>query len=478
MKHGALFNGAAVLLAFCFSFCAIMPVSFSSNAEEIVTGIQTVSQSESSLSQEASTTKSNAELLKEKRAELEKNLKETKKKLKELEKDSKDTQEYADALDNKIGYLNEELTLLDNEIYEIQSDIEPLEKKIEKLEESSNIIKSEITEIEKQIDSLNAAFDGNYVEFCQRMRAMYISGDFNILTFLLTSDSLSSFLTRYEMIKCITDRDGELMQNILGQIDEIQSKQSGLAEKKEQLDAEQAQLEADKSELDLKKKEIVEKQDEQKIKKAEFLNEKKKADEALLAINEKNKKYTEFRAEDEELEKQLEQGIQDVIAGAKTEEEVMNELTTSNRGEVETTKKSVSGTDAILNLMYPTPKYTAISDGWPNHSSGRYHGALDFPCPVGTNVLSAQEGKVIFVGNEEKGYGNYIMVYHGTDSKGRSVVTLYAHNSLIVAKKGQRVSKGDIIAISGNTGRSTGPHLHFELRIDGERVNPTNYLSK
>ena len=70
------------------------------------------------------------------------------------------------------------------------------------------------------------------------------------------------------------------------------------------------------------------------------------------------------------------------------------------------------------------------------------------------------------------------MIYHGTDAQGRSVVTLYAHNSSILVSVGQSVSRGEVIAKSGSTGNSTGPHSHFEIRFDGTRVNPTNYLSR
>ena len=68
------------------------------------------------------------------------------------------------------------------------------------------------------------------------------------------------------------------------------------------------------------------------------------------------------------------------------------------------------------------------------------------------------------------------MIYHGTDSQGRSVVTLYAHNSSILVSPGDTVKKGETIAKSGSTGNSTGPHCHFEVRVNGSRVNPNNYL--
>ena len=74
-------------------------------------------------------------------------------------------------------------------------------------------------------------------------------------------------------------------------------------------------------------------------------------------------------------------------------------------------------------------------------------------------------------------YGYYVMISHGTDARGRSVVTLYGHNSSILVSNGQSVKKGEQIAKSGSTGNSTGPHCHFEVRFNGQRANPKNYLS-
>ncbi|MBR6392557.1 MAG: M23 family metallopeptidase, partial [Eubacterium sp.] len=104
------------------------------------------------------------------------------------------------------------------------------------------------------------------------------------------------------------------------------------------------------------------------------------------------------------------------------------------------------------------------------------HTGTDFPCPVGSKVVAAQKGIVITVKRLNYSYGYYVMVYHGTDAKGRKIVTLYAHNSSILVSVGQSVKKGQQIAKSGSTGNSTGPHCHFEVIIDGAKVNPKNYL--
>lgn len=121
-------------------------------------------------------------------------------------------------------------------------------------------------------------------------------------------------------------------------------------------------------------------------------------------------------------------------------------------------------------LDYPT-SYRTISAGYPNYSSGKYHGGIDFPCPTGTKVCAAADGKVIAAKELNYSYGHYIIIDHGN-----GLTTLYAHNSKLLVGVGDTVTKGQAIAYSGSTGNSTGPHCHFEVIVNGVRVNPENYL--
>lgn len=129
---------------------------------------------------------------------------------------------------------------------------------------------------------------------------------------------------------------------------------------------------------------------------------------------------------------------------------------------------STSGTG---KLGYPTSSRT-ISAGFPNYSSGRYHGGIDFPVPPRTPVKAAEDGTVTIRKDLNYSYGHYLLITHSG-----GLATLYAHNSKIIVKQGDHVKKGQIIAYSGSTGNSTGPHCHFEVRLNGNRVNPQNYLA-
>ena len=121
-------------------------------------------------------------------------------------------------------------------------------------------------------------------------------------------------------------------------------------------------------------------------------------------------------------------------------------------------------------FMVPVTSYTFTSGfkwRW-----GKLHGGVDLAVPEGTPVYAADNGKVIVAGDLDNGYGNYIILDHQNGYK-----TLYAHNSELLVSVGDIVAKGDKIALSGNTGNSTGPHLHFEVQVNDEKVDPQQYLT-
>ena len=99
------------------------------------------------------------------------------------------------------------------------------------------------------------------------------------------------------------------------------------------------------------------------------------------------------------------------------------------------------------------------------------HSGLDIAAPRGTPIKAAAAGTVTYSGNAGDGYGNYVVIAHANGVK-----TVYAHCSQLLVSKGQTISQGEVIAKVGSTGNSTGPHLHFEVRVNGSCVNPLNYV--
>jgi murein DD-endopeptidase MepM/ murein hydrolase activator NlpD len=131
----------------------------------------------------------------------------------------------------------------------------------------------------------------------------------------------------------------------------------------------------------------------------------------------------------------------------------------------------VSSKGYICPLQYPG---TYISAGYPRYPSGGAHSGVDYCVSGGTmgkNVRAIAGGTVILVKSKTTSYGKHIMIDHGN-----GVTSLYAHGSALLVSEGQHVNQGDIIMLAGETGNATGPHVHLEIRINGTRVNPSNYV--
>ena len=127
-------------------------------------------------------------------------------------------------------------------------------------------------------------------------------------------------------------------------------------------------------------------------------------------------------------------------------------------------------------MAWPAPQYTRISSYFagridPITGKKSNHGGLDLAAPGGSPILAANSGTVIIAGYHYS-YGNYVVIDHGG-----GVSTLYGHSSKLLVSRGQKVSRGQQIAKVGTTGRSTGNHLHFEVRINGQRVDPLPYIT-
>ena len=419
--------------------------------------------------------------LEEQKLLIEQNLKTTEEKLAALAAQSKDTEEYINLLDEKIGYLNEELTLLDNQVIAYEEDIDALQKDIDINQADADVLQAEVDEVQGKLDELNRRFQAKYDAYCARARAIYISGSFNIITALLTCDDISSFLTRYEMIKAVSKSDAQLLEAINEETAKIILEEADLTEKKSALDVIKTKLTGQKDQLVAKQTSLTFAQEEIAKKKVTLSADKAESDKLFAELTAKNGMYTEFMNEDQSVIDAVEAEIMAVINGLKNPEDVTLG-TTSDRDNYTLPTYNFNdiynNSDGVLNMTYPVPGHYTVSAGFPNYNNGKYHGGIDFPCAQGSSVVAAQNGIVIKAEKLNYSYGHYIMIYHGTDSRGRSVVTLYGHNSKLLVSPGQSVSKGQQIAKSGSTGNSTGPHCHFEVRFDGTRANPKNYLSK
>lgn len=122
-------------------------------------------------------------------------------------------------------------------------------------------------------------------------------------------------------------------------------------------------------------------------------------------------------------------------------------------------------------FMWPVPATKRISSRY-GMRHGKHHDGIDIPAPRGTHIVSTADGAVIYAGQRISGYGKMVIIKH-TDE----LYSVYAHASTILVKKGERVRRGQVIAKVGNTGRSSGPHLHFEIRRNDVPINPMKFLN-
>ena len=153
----------------------------------------------------------------------------------------------------------------------------------------------------------------------------------------------------------------------------------------------------------------------------------------------------------------------------KIEKQNTNIIKNIRKGGTVSTSSSSNASAMLGSLSFRRPLNSSrISAGYLGYPG---HRGIDFPSPQGTPVMAAEAGTVTTVLYSNKSYGNRVIIDHGN-----GISTLYGHNSTISVSLGQRVSKGQTIAGVGSTGRSTGNHVHFEIRINGKPINPTSYV--
>lgn len=367
------------------------------------------------------------------------NIKEAQKELDSLDDQVADKKAYSDALMKKIDLLQDKLDALESNRDELQNEINAVQKRIDETQ-------AEINKAEKEIEKKEQEFDGVYEEYCQRLRAMYISGNVSMLEVLLESGDISSILTRAEMVKSVSEQDSATLDDLMTKMEEINKEREELANNK-------IQLGKDKDSLNSRKQELQKSIDEYNSSKAELNAEVEECNAALASLDDKRSEVKETLNVNQEQKRQIEAEINNALSGSGS-----NKPGSGNYN---------PGTG---QLAYPT-SYRQISAGYPNYSNGSYHGGVDWPCPTGTAVHASDSGVVVIAKKLTYSYGQYILIDHGN-----GLSTLYAHNSSLVVGVGDKVSKGQIIAYSGESGNATGPHVHFEVRLNGTRVNPMSYL--
>ena len=170
-------------------------------------------------------------------------------------------------------------------------------------------------------------------------------------------------------------------------------------------------------------------------------------------------------------------GESNISYNNETTAELISQIDQKTQSLQDLISKVAARLDYLNSIPSAYPVYGTITSPFGMRKSPfgygtEFHPGIDISVPVGTPVKAAGKGVVTYAG-WLSGYGNAVIIDHGY-----GIESVYGHNSEILVKVGQSVKRGDIIAKSGNTGRSTGPHVHFEVRVNGNPVDPMKYLAK
>ncbi len=340
----------------------------------------------------------------------------------DVKAEQKEVQNELSKVADDIKELQASVDGINNQIAKTTQDIEATEVKIADKKDEIKTKKKEIKKKQEEIQSQESGLN-------QRLVVMYKNGSIGFFDVLMGSNSISEFVSNVEMIQKIYENDVEILKilekehkklekerkKLQKEEKELKAIQDELAEKKKNLNSQVAQLKEKQGELNKKKKVLEDKEDELKASADALISEIKKLQDA-------SRVYT---------------------GGA---------------------------------FLWPVPSSTYISSSFgyrihPIFRTWKLHTGTDIGASYGANIVAAAEGKVIMA-QWYGGYGNCVMIDHGS-----GIVTLYGHCSGYNCSVGQEVKRGTVIAFVGSTGNSTGNHLHFEVRKNGEYVNPMSYFS-
>ena len=305
------------------------------------------------------------------------------------------------------------------QLRQIEEQLRQAQQQLESIQQQRVAVENDITVNEKLLAEAQKRLEGRESVFYKRVRDIYINGRLSYLDVVIGSKDFSDFANRLEILKRIIDSDIKL-------IDEIKKERAEIAARKQALEQSRAKL------VELEKAAVAKQAEiEQKKKEREVVLQKAQNDRAtaMQAVEELNASSAQITA--------LLKARQAERAAARAAAEAA----------------------AAAAAQQSAPSYSWVQ------GSG-----IDIGVDEGTPVHAADGGTVVWSG-WMGGYGYAIVIDHGN-----GMSTLYGHNSELAVSEGQDVSKGQVIAYAGSTGNSTGPHVHFEVRISGDPVDPMGYL--
>ena len=342
----------------------------------------------------------------------------------EIQNQMNEANEQLEGVQNDISENLQQVQKLDEKISNSQQELDELNKKIEDLENSSEEVEKKLKTAEENYDKQKKLLDSYLV-------AVQESSDTQYLDVLLSSKNISEFLSNYFLITELANSQVELLEDMQNKKNEIQQSKEKLDKNKEDL----AVIKANQTKT------------------------------AIVLANTKTVREN-FISKLSDQEKDIQSKIDEYYAQFNA---INSEILQLAQGGIAT--QYIGG-----ELAWPVPGYTVISSNYgmrthPITGVYKLHTGVDIRAPLGATFIAANDG-IVTKASYNGAYGNMVIIDHGG-----GVSTLYAHGSEILVQVGQTVKRGEPVLKVGSTGYSTGPHAHFEVRLNGVVTNPMPYIT-
>ncbi len=349
--------------------------------------------------------------------------------LTEAQNQRKAAQQQLSSIQGKKKVAEQDKTNIESEISSLNSQISSIQAE---LNATNTQLNSKIEELNVAEEACNKQFDS----FKTRARIMYENGPSTYVEILFSSGSFSEFLSNIQIIKSLLEYDNKVLNERKAV--------------REQINLQKIEIEQIKAEQETRKQTLTEMK--------QTLNTKKEAQNTIIS---------QLSSQEEAMRRQIQEQIAE-------ENRIQKLISQAVSGSSSSTVSTITAT-GTGSMQWPCPstKYITSYFGVREHPIDgvtKGHNGIDIGAGHGADIVAADSGTILFSGNSSS-YGKYIVISHGN-----GITTLYAHCSQLLVKAGASVSKGQTIAKVGSTGKSTGPHLHFEVSVNGVRQNPLNYV--